>query len=64
MPSIGPTELILFLVIVLVVFGPGKLPDLGKAMGRALSEFRQAVSPFAPNDPNTNEHQAPTGGSQ
>lgn len=44
MPNIGPTELILLLAIVLVVFGPGKLPDLGKALGRGLSEFRQAVS--------------------
>lgn len=43
MPNIGPTELILLLVVVLVVFGPGRLPDLGKALGRGISEFRQVV---------------------
>lgn len=64
MPNIGPTELVLLLVMLLVVFGPGKLPDLGKALGRGISEFRQAVNPFAPSDSKTNENQAPTGGSQ
>ena len=33
---------IVFLVIVLVVFGPGKLPDVGAGMGRAMHEFRKA----------------------
>lgn len=40
--SFGPWELILILGIALIVFGPGKLPDLGKSMGRAITEFRQA----------------------
>ncbi|MDR3589927.1 MAG: twin-arginine translocase TatA/TatE family subunit [Negativicutes bacterium] len=37
-------ELILILVIALVVFGPGKLPEVGKAVGKGLSEFRRAMS--------------------
>lgn len=37
-------ELILVLVIALVVFGPGKLPDVGKAMGKSLQEFRRATA--------------------
>lgn len=37
-------ELILVLVIALVVFGPGKLPEVGKAIGKGLQEFRQATS--------------------
>ena len=37
-------ELVLVLVIALVVFGPGKLPDVGKALGRGLHEFRQATA--------------------
>jgi sec-independent protein translocase protein TatA len=37
-------ELGIILVIALVVFGPGKLPDVGKALGKGLGEFRQAVS--------------------
>jgi len=42
MPNIGPGELILVLVIVLILFGPGKLPDIGKAIGRGVNEFRKA----------------------
>ncbi|MDR3565339.1 MAG: twin-arginine translocase TatA/TatE family subunit [Negativicutes bacterium] len=37
-------ELILILVIALVVFGPGKLPEVGKAVGKGLNEFRRAMS--------------------
>jgi sec-independent protein translocase protein TatA len=43
MPSLGPTELILILAIVLIVLGPGKIPDLGKAIGGSLREFRRAT---------------------
>ena len=42
MPNIGPGELILVLVIVLILFGPGKLPDIGNAIGRGVREFRKA----------------------
>ncbi|MFZ5645364.1 MAG: Sec-independent protein translocase subunit TatA/TatB [Bacillota bacterium] len=40
--GIGPWELVLILIIALVVFGPGKLPDVGKALGNGLKEFRKA----------------------
>lgn len=40
--GIGPWELILILVIALVIFGPGKLPEVGKALGKGLKEFRKA----------------------
>lgn len=40
--GIGPWELVLILVIALVVFGPGKLPEVGKALGNGLKEFRKA----------------------
>lgn len=39
---VGPWELILLLVIVLVIFGPGKLPDIGSAVGKGIREFRKA----------------------
>lgn len=42
--NLGMPELILILVIALVVFGPGKLPEVGKAVGRGISEFRRATS--------------------
>lgn len=38
-----PTHLIIILVIVLIIFGPGKLPDIGKAVGKTISEFRRAT---------------------
>ncbi len=40
--SIGMPELIVIFVIALLVFGPRKLPDLGRSLGRTLAEFRKA----------------------
>lgn len=40
---LGVPELLLILVLALVVFGPGKLPELGKALGRGLKEFKEAA---------------------
>ena len=42
--GIGVPELILILVIGLVVFGPGKLPEVGRAVGKSIREFRAAAS--------------------
>ncbi len=42
MPKIGIPELILILLIVLVVFGAGKLPQIGGAIGKSISEFKRA----------------------
>ena len=41
---IGPTELIIVLVIVMIIFGVGKLPEIGGAMGKALREFKKTQS--------------------
>lgn len=38
-----PTHLILILVIVLIVFGPGKLPEIGSALGKSIREFRSST---------------------
>lgn len=43
MPNIGFPELIVILIIALIVFGPGKLPEIGKAVGKALQEFKKAT---------------------
>ena len=40
--SIGGTELLVIMVIALLIFGPRKLPELGKSIGRGLSEFKRA----------------------
>jgi sec-independent protein translocase protein TatA len=42
--GIHPAFLLILLVIVLIIFGPGKLPDLGGAIGRSIKEFRKTSS--------------------
>ncbi len=44
MPNIGPLELAIVLIIALVVFGPKRLPELGRSLGRGIREFRGSVS--------------------
>lgn len=44
MPNIGPMEIMIVLVIALVVFGPKRLPELGKSVGKGIREFRGSVS--------------------
>jgi sec-independent protein translocase protein TatA len=41
---LGPFELIIVLVIVVIIFGVGRLPEIGGAVGKAIREFRQATS--------------------
>lgn len=61
--SLGPTELIIILVIALLILGPGKLPEVGNALGKSIKEFRKAASdvkeaasldPVAPEAPKPN----------
>jgi sec-independent protein translocase protein TatA len=40
--NIGPWELFLIIVVALVIFGPGKLPEVGRTLGKAFQEFRKA----------------------
>lgn len=42
--SIGPTELILILLIVIIIFGARKLPDLGKSIGEGIKNFKKSMS--------------------
>ena len=44
MPNIGPLEIAIVLVIVLIIFGPKRLPELGRSMGRGIKEFRGSIS--------------------
>lgn len=43
-PNVGILEIAIVLVIALIVFGPKRLPELGKSLGRGISEFREGVS--------------------
>jgi len=38
-----PTHLIFILIIVLIIFGPGKLPEFGKGLGKGIREFKDAI---------------------
>jgi len=42
--SLGAPELIIILVIALIIFGPRKLPELGRSLGKGISEFKRATS--------------------
>jgi sec-independent protein translocase protein TatA len=42
--SVGPTELIIVLVIALLVLGPKRLPEVGRSVGRGMREFKDSIS--------------------
>ena len=44
MPNIGPLELIIVLVIALLIFGPKKLPGLGRSLGTGMREFKDSIT--------------------
>ena len=44
LPTIGPFELLLVLILALLILGPGKLPEVGSALGRTIREFRRATT--------------------
>jgi sec-independent protein translocase protein TatA len=64
--GIGMPELLIILVIILIIFGAGKLPEIGGALGRGIKNFKKAtrepneidVTPAAENDKKTDEKKA------
>ena len=44
MPNVGPLELAVILAIALVIFGPKRIPDLGRSLGRGMREFKSSVT--------------------
>jgi len=55
MRNLGPMELLIILVIVMMIFGVGRLPEVGAALGRAIREFRRATSEEATKEPPAEE---------
>ena len=61
--GIGPLELIIVLVIVLVIFGPKRLPGLGRSLGSGMREFKDAVTGKQRDEPEDHERrELPSGG--
>jgi sec-independent protein translocase protein TatA len=50
MPNIGPLELIIVLVVVLLIFGPKRLPQLGRSLGSGMREFKDSVTGKSKDD--------------
>ena len=57
-PNIGPTELIIVLVIVLLIFGPKRLPGLGKQLGTGMREFKDSISGKGGRDDDDDDDEA------
>ena len=44
MPNVGPWEIIILVVVLLLVFGSRRLPEIGRSVGRGMREFKQSVT--------------------
>ncbi len=53
MPNIGPLEIAIVLIIALIIFGPAKLPELGKSAGKGFREFKDSVTGKADEEPDS-----------
>ena len=60
MPNIGPLELIIVLVIVLLIFGPKRLPGLGKQLGSGMREFKDSIAGKGDRDEDDDDERADT----
>ena len=58
MPGIGIPELIIILVILLIIFGPKRLPGLGKSLGSGMREFKDSVTGKSKDDEDDHERPA------
>ena len=58
MPNVGPLEIAVVLVIVLIIFGPKRLPELGKSVGHGIREFKNSISGESdPDSPEEKQHE-------
>jgi sec-independent protein translocase protein TatA len=64
MPKIGPLELVLILVIVLLLFGAGRIPEIGASIGKGIRAFKRGITgeeeKKAADKPATGEEKPPT----
>jgi len=57
MPNVGPLEIAVVLIIVLIIFGPKRLPELGQSMGRGIREFKSSISGDKQESPEEKVHE-------
>ena len=57
--SLGPTELLLILLIVIIIFGARKLPDLGKSLGDGIKNFKKSMSTKDDDDKSSKKNDPP-----
>jgi sec-independent protein translocase protein TatA len=60
MPSIGPLELAIVLLIVLVIFGPKRLPGLGRQLGSGMREFKDSITGKDKDDDDDDSREEPS----
>jgi sec-independent protein translocase protein TatA len=60
MLGLGVPHLLILFLIVLLIFGAGKLPEVGKSLGKAIKEFKNSISQADPEKPkdNNDEHKS------
>ncbi len=51
MPNVGPLEIVVVLIIVLVIFGPKRLPEMGRSLGRGIREFKGSLTKDHEDEP-------------
>ena len=61
MPNIGPLELAILLLIVLLIFGPKRLPGLGRQLGSGMREFKDSITGKAGDDDEPDDDEAALG---
>ena len=62
MPNFGPTELIIILVIIIAIFGAGKIADLGGSLGKGVRDFKEAVKQESAPEEEGDQEPAPKAG--
>ncbi|MBI5310939.1 MAG: twin-arginine translocase TatA/TatE family subunit [Actinobacteria bacterium] len=55
MPNVGPLEIIVVLALVLIIFGPKRLPELGRSLGKGIREFKGSISGIHDDDDDDDE---------
>ena len=51
MPNVGPMELLVVLIVALVIFGPKRIPEMGRSIGNGMREFKDSISGKEPQQP-------------